>query len=102
MVGAGGFDPPTSCSQGRRASWLRYTPTARTEVVAAGAGVEPARQVSLLRSPDATPCCSPGGLPSTRILPRRDRPGTREGRQGQGRPPAPALLLTPQHRPRPV
>src|SRR3989304_5255052 len=89
MVGAGGFDPPTSWSQARRASWLRYTPTnggpgefrtrypllARQElsrlsyrpgypptalvVVTAGAGVEPARQVSLLRSPDATPCCSP-------------------------------------------
>jgi len=35
-----------------------YPPTALV-VVTAGAGVEPARQVSLLRSPDATPCCSP-------------------------------------------
>ena len=29
MVGARGFEPPTSCSQSRRATGLRYAPTAR-------------------------------------------------------------------------
>ena len=27
MVGARGFEPPTSCSQSRRATGLRYAPT---------------------------------------------------------------------------
>ena len=29
LVGARGFEPPTSCSQSRRATGLRYAPTAR-------------------------------------------------------------------------
>ena len=37
MVGARGFEPPTSCSQGRRAARLRHAPTGVT--VRAGAKV---------------------------------------------------------------
>ncbi len=31
MVGVEGFEPPTSCSQSRRATRLRYTPKSRAE-----------------------------------------------------------------------
>ena len=31
MVGTGGFEPPASCSQGRRATRLRYAPTVKTK-----------------------------------------------------------------------
>jgi hypothetical protein len=34
MVGAPGFEPGTSCAQGRRATKLRYAPTARQNIPA--------------------------------------------------------------------
>ena len=34
MVGIEGFEPPTSCSQSRRATRLRYIPTYKTIVSA--------------------------------------------------------------------
>src|SRR4026208_1201623 len=35
MVGARGFEPPTSCSQSRRATGLRYAPTLELQPLAA-------------------------------------------------------------------
>ena len=36
MVGARGFEPPTSCSQSRRATGLRYAPTLRFRALTTG------------------------------------------------------------------
>ena len=35
MVGVGGFELPTSCSQSRRATGLRYTPVKKGDLSAA-------------------------------------------------------------------
>ena len=41
MVGAEGFEPPTSCSQSRRATRLRHAPTARLIVEGAATAPDP-------------------------------------------------------------
>ena len=49
MVGAEGFEPPTSCSQSRRATRLRHAPTA--SLIVEGDAVCPDRLVEV--QPDA-------------------------------------------------
>ncbi len=64
LVGTGGFEPPTSCSQSRRATWLRHVPSlvlgARSPISSKGrGGVRPAalrghfREKSRVASPQA-------------------------------------------------
>jgi hypothetical protein len=55
LVGVEGFEPPTSCSQSRRATGLRYTPKTIFSLVPRG-GIEPPRGcprqiLSLVRLP---------------------------------------------------
>ena len=40
VVGEEGFEPPTSCSQSRRATRLRYTPTSRVSNHTRGASLQ--------------------------------------------------------------
>ncbi len=49
VVGEEGFEPPTSCSQSRRATRLRYTPTLTLTVI-------------LPDETQFTPTCKPGGI----------------------------------------
>ena len=75
MVGAEGFEPPTSCSQSRRATRLRYAPTRRLSIVLgiSAASYNSSRRAAAVRALDCGRM--PPGRPVQRV--RAPRPSFR-------------------------